>query len=132
MLTSLATGIDACVTITLLDALVYARTAFHHSVNYRSVIAFGRATEITDRAGKLAALAALLDKLEPGRSQRCRPPNDKELKATSVLALPLTEASAKVRSGPPVPDDTPEDAALPYWAGVIPLVTARAAPIPAP
>ena len=125
MLTTLATGVDACVTITLLDALVYARTAFHHSVNYRSVIAFGRATEVIDNEVKLASLAALIEKVEPGRSRACRLPNPKELEATCVIAMPLTEASAKIRTGPPVADDTPEDAALPYWAGVIPLITTR-------
>jgi len=131
MLTTLATGIDACVTITLLDALVYSRTAFHHSVNYRSVIAFGRATEVIDNEVKLASLAALIEKVEPGRSRECRLPNPKELKATCVIAMPLTEASAKIRTGPPVADDTAEDAALPYWAGVIPLITTRGERVPA-
>lgn len=123
-------GFDACVAITLLDALVLARTAFHHSVNYRSVVVFGRATPVTDRGTKLAALAALIDKVEPGRSAACRPPNDKELAATSVLSLLLAEASAKIRTGPPLPDDG-EDAHLPYWAGLIPLVTTRGARISA-
>jgi nitroimidazol reductase NimA-like FMN-containing flavoprotein (pyridoxamine 5'-phosphate oxidase superfamily) len=132
MLTTLATGVDACVTITLLDALVYSRTAFHHSVNYRSVIAFGRATEVIDNEIKLASLAALIEKVEPGRSRECRLPNPKELKATCVIAMPLTEASAKIRTGPPVADDTPEDAALPYWAGVIPLITTRGLVIASP
>lgn len=129
MLTSLAGGIDACVTITLLDALVFARTAFHHSVNYRSVVVFGRAARVDDRATKLAALAALIEKVEPGRSAACRPPNDNELAATSVLAISLAEASAKIRSGPPIADDG-DDARLPYWAGIIPLVTTRGAPSP--
>ena len=131
MLGSLAEGIDACVTVTLLDALVLARTAFHHSVNYRSVVIFGRATAIDDTSAKLTALAALIDRVAPGRSAACRPPNAKELVATTVLGLPITEASAKVRSGPPLPDDG-EDLALPYWAGVIPLTTLRGAPINAP
>jgi nitroimidazol reductase NimA-like FMN-containing flavoprotein (pyridoxamine 5'-phosphate oxidase superfamily) len=131
MLGSLAGGLDACVTVTLLDALVLARTAFHHSVNYRSVVLFGRAAPVDDTTAKLAALAALIDRVAPDRSAACRPPNAKELAATSVLALPIAEASAKVRSGPPLPDDG-EDLALPYWAGVIPLHTTRATPINAP
>ncbi len=130
MLTALADGIDACVTITLIDALVFARTAFHHSMNYRSVVVFGRATRVDDRVTKLAALAALIEKVEPGRSAACRPPNDKELVATSVLTLSLVEASAKIRSGPPLAEDG-DDAHLPYWAGLIPLVTTRGAPSPA-
>ena len=130
LLTMLGTGVDACVAITLLDALVLARTAFHHSVNYRSVVAFGRASVVDDPAAKRAALAALIDKIERGRSERCRPPNDKELAATSVIEMPLTTASAKIRTGPPIPDD-PEDAELPYWAGIVPLVTTRGEPIAA-
>ncbi len=130
MLTTLAGGVDVCVAITLLDALVLARTAFHHSVNYRSVVVFGRATVVEDPAAKRAALVALIDKIEPGRSAACRPPDDQELAATLVIALPLAEASAKIRTGPPTPDDG-DDAALPFWAGVIPLVTSRGAPVPA-
>ena len=129
MLTTLAGGVDACLTITLLDALVYARTAFHHSVNYRSVLAFGRATEV-EGDEKAASLAALIDKVEPGRSRECRLPNAKELKATCVIAMPLAEASAKIRTGPPIAED-PEDAALPYWAGTIPLITMRGERVPA-
>ena len=124
MLETLAEGGAACIAITLLDGLVLAKTALHHSANYRSVVAFGRGREVTDRTAKLAALAALLDKVEPGRSTACRPPNDKELAATMVIAFPLAEASAKVRSGGPLPSD-PEDEALPYWAGTIPIVTTR-------
>jgi nitroimidazol reductase NimA-like FMN-containing flavoprotein (pyridoxamine 5'-phosphate oxidase superfamily) len=131
MLRTLTGGIDACVTVTLLDGLVLARTAFHHSVNYRSVVLFGRAVEVEATEAKLAALAALVDHISPGRSSASRPPNAKELIATTVLALPITEASAKVRSGPPLPDDG-EDLMLPYWSGVVPLVTARGAPINAP
>jgi len=131
MLGSLAGGIDACVTVALLDGLVLARTAFHHSVNYRSVVLFGRAVRVDDTQAKLAALAALIDRVGPGRSAACRPPNAKELTATTVLAVPIAEASAKIRSGPPIPDDG-EDLALPYWAGVIPLHTSRGAPINAP
>jgi uncharacterized protein len=131
MLTTLATGVDACVTITLVDALVLARTAFHHSMNYRSVIAFGRATEVTDKVVKLASLEALVEKIETGRSRECRPPNHKELVATCVIAMPLGEASAKIRTGPPLPDDNDEDRALTYWSGIVPIVTTRGERIPA-
>jgi nitroimidazol reductase NimA-like FMN-containing flavoprotein (pyridoxamine 5'-phosphate oxidase superfamily) len=131
MLRSLSGGIDACVTVTLLDGLVLARTAFHHSVNYRSVMVFGRAMPIDDPRAKLAALTALLDRVVPNRSTACRPPNTNELAATTVLGLPIAEASAKVRSGPPLLDEG-EDAMLPYWAGVIPLHTSRGTPINSP
>ena len=131
MLRSLATGVEVCVCVTLLDALVLARAAMHHSVNYRSVVVFGRGRTVEDREEKLAALAALVDHVVPGRSRACRPPNDKELTATLVIALPIGEASAKARTGPPLPDD-PEDAALPWWAGIVPLQTVRGAPETAP
>jgi nitroimidazol reductase NimA-like FMN-containing flavoprotein (pyridoxamine 5'-phosphate oxidase superfamily) len=131
MLRTLAQGIDVSVAVTLVDALVLARTAFHHSMNYRSVVLFGRATEVTEPATKLIGLAALVDRVGPGRSDACRPPNAKELAATCLLALPITEASAKIRTGPPLADDG-EDAALPYWAGLIPLHTTRGAPVTAP
>ena len=124
MLSALADGREACLAVTLLDAIVLARTAMHHSVNYRSVVVFGRGRRIDDPARKRAALAALLDKIEPARSTACRPPNDKELAATQVIALALSEASAKARTGPPLPDEG-EDAELPYWAGVVPIVTTR-------
>jgi nitroimidazol reductase NimA-like FMN-containing flavoprotein (pyridoxamine 5'-phosphate oxidase superfamily) len=130
MLETLAEGGAACIAITLLDGLVLAKTALHHSANYRSVVAFGCGCEITDRAKKLAVLAALLDKIEPGRSTACRPPNDKELAATMVVAFPLAEASAKTRSGGPLPSDA-EDEQLPYWAGTIPIVTTRGSRIDA-
>jgi nitroimidazol reductase NimA-like FMN-containing flavoprotein (pyridoxamine 5'-phosphate oxidase superfamily) len=130
MLETLAEGGAACIAITLLDALVLAKTALHHSANYRSVVAFGCGREVTDKAEKHAALAALLDKIEPGRSRACRPPNDKELAATMVIAFPLAEASAKTRTGGPLPDD-PEDTHLPYWAGTIPIVTTRGSRIAA-
>jgi nitroimidazol reductase NimA-like FMN-containing flavoprotein (pyridoxamine 5'-phosphate oxidase superfamily) len=131
LLGALASGVDACVTVTLLDALVLGRTAIHHSVNYRSVIVFGRAELIDDPEAKLAALAALIDRVAPQRSAACRLPDRKELARTRVLGLPIAEASAKIRSGPPLPDE-PEDAALPYWSGIVPLVTTRGAPINAP
>ena len=131
MLRSLAGGLDVSLCVTLLDALVLSRTAFHHSVNYRSVVLFGRAQLVEDTPTKLAALAALIDRMVPGRSTACRPPTAKELAATSVLGLPITEASAKARSGPPLPDEG-EDLALPYWAGVIPLHSSRGTPVNAP
>jgi len=131
MLRSLAGPIDVCVCVTLLDALVLARTAFHHSVNYRSTVLFGRAELIEDTPRKLAALGALVDRITPGRAAACRPPNTKELGATTVLAVPIEEASAKIRTGPPLPDEG-EDALLPYWAGIIPLATVRGTPENAP
>ncbi len=131
MLRSLATGVEVCVCVTLLAALVLARSYMHHSVNYRSVVLFGRARPVEDREEKLAALAALIDHVVPGRSRASRPPNEKELVATLVVALPIDEASAKARSGPPLPDDA-EDAALPWWAGIVPLRTVRGAPETAP
>lgn len=131
MLRSLAGGLELCATVTLVDALVMSRTAFHHSVNYRSAMIFGRATLVEDTATKLTALAAVVDRAGAGRSQVCRPPNAKELAATTVLALPITEASAKIRTGPPLADEG-EDATLPYWAGIIPLYTMRGSPLNAP
>jgi len=131
MLRSLATGIEVSVCVTILDALVLSRTAFHHSVNYRSVVLFGTAMLVEDLAEKRTALGALVDRVVPERSAACRPPTDKELAATSVLALPIVEGSAKARTGPPLPDEG-EDGALPYWAGIIPLATVRGAPVNAP
>lgn len=131
LLARLATGVGVCVCVTLLDALVFARTAFHHSVNFRSVVLFGRAALVEDEVRKRRALAALVDKVAPGRSAACRPPDDKELVATRVIALPIAEASAKIRTGPPVAD-TGADADLPYWAGVVPLHVTRGTPEPAP
>lgn len=131
MLGVLARGAEVCIAVTLLDGLVLARTALHHSVNYRSVVVFGQAVPIEEPTAKLAALAALLDRVAPNRSAACRPPNPKELAATAVLEIAIAEASAKIRSGPPLLDDG-EDAALPYWAGIIPLHTSRGTPINAP
>lgn len=119
MMKNLSDGIDVCVTVTLLDGLVLARSAFHHSVNYRSVVIFGRADKIVDEAEKDAALKALTEHLIPGRWSGTRPPNALELKATTVLTIPIDEASAKIRTGDPVDDD--EDYELPFWAGVLPL-----------
>lgn len=126
MLRSLKEGIDACVTVTLLDGLVLARSAFHHSMNYRSVVVFGKAREV-DGDEKLRALDSLVEHVMRGRSRDVRPPNEIEMRATTVLALPLDEASAKIRTGPPVDDD--EDYALPVWAGVVPMKLTRGEPI---
>jgi nitroimidazol reductase NimA-like FMN-containing flavoprotein (pyridoxamine 5'-phosphate oxidase superfamily) len=119
MLRALGEGIDLCLTVTLIDGLVLARSAFHHSMNYRSVAIFGRAIVIEDPSEKLAALRALSEHMIPGRWDDVRAPNERELKLTTVLSLPITEASAKVRTGPPVDDE--DDYDLPVWAGVIPL-----------
>jgi uncharacterized protein len=130
MLRSLAGGIEACVTITLIDGLVLARSAFHHSMNYRSVLIFGRMTIVEDAAEKDAALHALVEHVVPGRMAEARPPSDSELRKTSVLRLPITEASAKVRTGGPI--DDAEDLELPVWAGQLPVSTAFGAPIAEP
>jgi nitroimidazol reductase NimA-like FMN-containing flavoprotein (pyridoxamine 5'-phosphate oxidase superfamily) len=119
MLRGLSAGLPVCITVTLSDGLVLARSIFNHSMNYRSVVALGQATVIDDPAEKLRALQALAEKLIPGRWNDARQPNEKELKATSILKLPLTEVSAKVRTGD-VEDDA-EDYGLSVWAGVIPL-----------
>jgi nitroimidazol reductase NimA-like FMN-containing flavoprotein (pyridoxamine 5'-phosphate oxidase superfamily) len=119
MLRGTAGGLPVCITVTLLDGLILARSVFNHSMNYRSVVALGNAALISDPAEKLAALQAFTEKLIPGRWQDARQPNEQELKATSILKLPLTEVSAKVRTGD-VEDDA-ADYALPVWAGVIPL-----------
>lgn len=119
MLRTLAGGIDVCVTVTLLDGLVLARSAFHHSMNYRSVVIFGRATVVEEEQAKLAALFAFSEHVIPGRWNEVREPTEQELRATTVLSLGLAEVSAKVRTGPPLDDE--EDYALPVWAGVIPL-----------
>jgi len=113
-----AAGQDVCVTVTLLDGLVCARSVFHHSMNYRSAMVFGTARMVTDDAEQLDGLQAVTEQLIPGRWAVARPPTKKELAKTSVLALPLAEASVKVRNGPPADDE--EDLALPVWAGVVP------------
>ena len=127
MLRTLAGGVDACLTVTLLDGLVLARSAFNHSVNYRSVVVLGRAEPLED---KEPALRAFTDKLLPGRWADVRPPTATELKATSILRLPLDEASAKLRAGPPKDDE--EDYGWPVWAGVIPLEMAWGEPVADP
>ena len=119
MLRTLRGGIDACLTVTLVDGLVLARSIFHHSINYRSVVMLGRAEEVEEPAEKLRALEAFGERILPGRWAEVRPPTVQELKATSILRLPLDEASAKLREGPPKDED--EDYELPVWAGVIPL-----------
>ncbi|HMD31428.1 MAG TPA: pyridoxamine 5'-phosphate oxidase family protein, partial [Candidatus Acidoferrales bacterium] len=126
MLRSLAEGIPVCVTVTLLDGLVLARSVFHHSMNYRSVVIVGTARPVTEREEMLRALRAISEQIVPGRWDDARQPTDQEMKATSVLSLPLAECSAKIRTGPP--KDEKEDYALPVWAGVLPLRVAAAAP----
>jgi nitroimidazol reductase NimA-like FMN-containing flavoprotein (pyridoxamine 5'-phosphate oxidase superfamily)/RimJ/RimL family protein N-acetyltransferase len=123
-------GLPICVTVTLIDGLVLARSQFHHSVNYRSVVAHGTARLVTDTGERAAAFAALVDKVVPGRAADSRPPNPKELAQTSLLALPLEEVSAKVRTGGVSDDD--EDLTLPHWAGVVPLSMRAGMPVPAP
>lgn len=123
---TLAEGVDACFSVTLLDGLVLARSAFHHSMNYRSVVVLARAREVTDWDEKLRAMALLIDKVSPGRSALARAPNDKELRATAILAIPLEEVSAKIRVGPPV--DDAEDLAVPVWTGVVPIALRAGAP----
>ncbi len=119
MLRTLAQGVSVCVAVTLVDGLVLARSAFHHSMNYRSVLVFGRARDVAEPEQNLHAMERLIDKVSPGRWGQIRAPSEKELRATSVLALPIVEASAKVRSGGPMDDK--DDLALPVWAGVVPL-----------
>jgi uncharacterized protein len=119
MLQALEGGIDVCVTVTLIDGLVLARSAFHHSINYRSVVIFGNASIVTDLDEKTNALQAFTEHIVPGRWQDVRQPNESEMRATMVLKVPLVEVSAKVRTGPPIDDE--EDYALNVWAGVVPL-----------
>ena len=123
-----STGAELCVTVTLVDGLVLARSAFHHSMNYRSVVVIGTATAVEDLAERRAALDRVVDHIVPGRRPDVRPPTEKEVRATLVLALPLDECSVKVRTGGP--KEEPEDMDLPVWAGVIPVTTAYGTPIP--
>jgi uncharacterized protein len=127
MLRNLEQGVRVCVTVTLLDGLVLARSIFNHSMNYRSVVILGTAKAVEDPTEKLEALRLLSEHILPGRWAESRYPNDKELKATMILSLPITEFSAKVRQGPPI--DDAEDYAFPVWAGVIPLETVALPPI---
>jgi uncharacterized protein len=128
MLRHLADGADLCVTVTLLDGLVLARSAFHHSMNYRCVVLFGKAARVTDSAEMLAASAGLVDHIAPGRGLDARAPTAAELRATLIVRIPIDEGSAKVRTGGPI--DDPEDLALPVWAGEIPLVMMAGSPVP--
>jgi nitroimidazol reductase NimA-like FMN-containing flavoprotein (pyridoxamine 5'-phosphate oxidase superfamily) len=127
MLRNLDQGVPVCITVTLLDGLVLARSVFNHSMNYRSVVILGTATLVNDPEEKLAALRVLSEHIIPGRWDDSRQPNGKELKATSVLRVPINEFSAKVRVGPPIDDE--EDYSFPTWAGVIPLQMAVSAAI---
>jgi nitroimidazol reductase NimA-like FMN-containing flavoprotein (pyridoxamine 5'-phosphate oxidase superfamily) len=128
---TLAGGAPACLTVTLLDGLVLARSAFEHSANYRSATVLGRFEVVEDEARRLAAFGSFTNKLLPGRWNEVRGPNQKELKATAILRMAITEASAKMRTGPPSDDDS-DDAARETWAGVLPIVTSFAAPEPSP
>jgi nitroimidazol reductase NimA-like FMN-containing flavoprotein (pyridoxamine 5'-phosphate oxidase superfamily) len=128
MLRTLAGGIPVCVTVTHVDGVVMARSAFHHSVNYRSVVALGTAVPVEDRDEKMHALELFTNHVAPGRWNEVRTPTDQELKGTSVLALDLAEASAKIRTGGP--KDDPEDYALPIWAGVVPMKVVAQEPVP--
>jgi nitroimidazol reductase NimA-like FMN-containing flavoprotein (pyridoxamine 5'-phosphate oxidase superfamily) len=128
MLRAAKEGVDICVTVTLLDGLVLARSVYNHSMNYRSVVVLGRAREVTDRDEKLRAMQRVVEHVVPGRWNDARRPSDGEIKGTTILALALDEASAKVRSGPPTDDDA--DLGLPVWAGVIPLGVEPGDPVP--
>ena len=130
MLKTLQGGVPVCLTATLLDGLVLARSAFHHSMNYRSVVVLGDAQPVTDDGEKWDALHAIVEHVAPGRWSEVREPSAKELAATLVLRLPIEEASAKVRSGPPLDDE--EDYALECWAGVLPLRLTPGTPVPDP
>jgi uncharacterized protein len=130
MLKTLQGGVPVCLTATLLDGLVLARSAFHHSMNYRSVVVLGDAQAVTDERERWDALHAIVEHVAPGRWSEVREPSAKELAATLVLRLPIEEASAKVRSGPPLDDE--EDYALECWAGVLPLRLTPGAPVPDP
>src|SRR2546426_3493010 len=127
MLRNLDQGIPVCVTVTLLDGLVLARSIFNHSMNYRSVVVLGTAVAVEDPAEKLQALRALSEHILPKRWDEARQPNERELKATLVMRLPITEFSAKVRQGPPIDDE--EDYSFPTWAGVVPLKMVAGAPV---
>lgn len=122
-------GVAVCVAVTVVDALVLARSAFHHSMNYRSVVVHGMARAVTDDAEQARALDAVVEHVLPGRTDCCRPPNRKERAATSLLALDLLEVSAKVRTGDPI--DEPEDMDTPWWAGLVPVSVALGDPVPA-
>lgn len=122
-------GAEVCVTVTLLDGLVLSRSAFHHSMNYRSVVVLGRAETVTDDAEKERALLAVVDQMVAGRSRECRPPAAEELRATRVVRVPLGEVSAKVRTGPPIEDPADLDPPV-WWGGVVPIATTLGTPVP--
>jgi uncharacterized protein len=128
MLRAMGDGLDVCVTVTLVDGFVFSRSAFHHSINYRSVVILGRARVLADPVEKMIAMRCFTNHILPGRWEEVRPPSDHELKATLVLALRLEEVSAKVRKGPPVEDEG--DIARPAWAGVVPLRGQLGEPVP--
>ncbi len=130
LLAKASAGIPICVTVTILDGLVLARSVYHHSMNYRSVVVLGNAVEVTDQNERLAALKAIVDHVIPGRWNDVRGPSQQELKATRVVRLPLAEASVKIRTGPPIDDEN--DYGLPCWAGEIPLRLERHSPMPDP
>jgi nitroimidazol reductase NimA-like FMN-containing flavoprotein (pyridoxamine 5'-phosphate oxidase superfamily) len=123
-------GAEVCITMTLVDGIVLARSAFHHSINYRSAVLFGRGAIVTEPGQKIAALAAITEHIAPGRWQEVRQPSQQELDATTVVTVPIASASAKIRSGPPLDDEA--DYALPIWAGVLPLALVSGAPEPDP
>jgi nitroimidazol reductase NimA-like FMN-containing flavoprotein (pyridoxamine 5'-phosphate oxidase superfamily) len=127
MLRNLRLGVEACVNVTIVDGLVIARSGFHSSMNYRSVVIFGKAEEVSDGDEKIRVLDALIEHVCRGRTADLRAHSEKELKQTIVLRIPISEASAKIRTGPP--KDEEEDYALPVWAGVIPLTLVAGAPI---
>lgn len=126
MLRNLKAGLPVCVTVTLIDALVLARSTYHHSMNFRSVVVYGTAVEVKDLDEKAAALASFVEHIVPGRTAQARPATEGELRGTLVLALPLTEASAKIRTGPPLDDDA--DLGLPVWGGTLPTSVTFGAP----
>jgi nitroimidazol reductase NimA-like FMN-containing flavoprotein (pyridoxamine 5'-phosphate oxidase superfamily) len=128
MLRASSTGVDVCLTVTLVDGFVLARSAFHHSMNYRSVVVLGKARLVTDESEKMEALRSFTNHIAAGRWEEVRRPTPQELKATSVLALSLDEVSAKVRTGGPIDDE--EDYSIPVWAGVVPVRAALGEPIP--
>ena len=128
LLKTLELGVDVCLTVTILDGLVIARSLFHHSMNYRSVILFGKAQLVASQEEKMKALQVLSEQMIPQRWQQARLPNAQELKATTVLSLAIEEGSAKIRTGEPI--DDPEDYSLPFWAGQLPLKLTSGVPIP--
>lgn len=130
LLRTLGRGAEVCATITLLDGMVLARSVFHHSMNYRSVVIFGQAREVTDPDERMLAMEAIVEHLVPGRWKEARLPNEQELLVTTVIAVPLAEASAKIRTGPPKDDE--EDYELPIWAGEIPLTLRVGEPLADP